>query len=152
MDRFTGDQLREFEDAFFMFCQYDKQGTSYILSTELREMLKIIGYNPMDEQLESLTILIDADGNGRIEFHELVDLIDNLETKEKIGKEARDSFNAFDFLEEGYVAANDLKEALFYIMEKASDEDKKNIVKHFKLEKNRKIPFEEFKEMIIIKK
>ena len=48
MDRFTGDQLREFEDAFFMFCQYDKQGTSYILSTELREMLKIIGYNPMD--------------------------------------------------------------------------------------------------------
>ena len=45
---------------------------------------------------------------------------------------ARDSFNAFDFLEEGYVAANDLKEALFYIMEKASDEDKKNIVKHFK--------------------
>ena len=45
---------------------------------------------------------------------------------------ARDSFNAFDFLGEGFVAANDLKEALFYIMEKASEEDKQNIVKHFK--------------------
>ncbi|XP_066921236.1 calmodulin-like protein 3 isoform X1 [Clytia hemisphaerica] len=152
MDRFTEEQIREFEDAFCMFCKYDKQNNGYILSTELREMLKIVGFNPTDSTLETLTILIDEDGNGRIEFTELVDLIDKLETQEKALKEARDSFNAFDFLGEGFVAANDLKEALFYIMEKASEEDKQNIVKHFKLEKNRKIEFEEFKEMIIMKK
>lgn len=91
MERFSVDQLREFEDAFLMFCKYDKQGTGYILSIELRDMLKIIGYNPTDETLETLTIVIDADGNGRIEFHEFVDLIDHLETDEKADKEGKAS-------------------------------------------------------------
>lgn len=33
---------------------------------------------------------------------------------------------------EGYVAANDVKEALLHIMEKAPEDDKENIIKHFK--------------------
>lgn len=97
MERFSVDQLRELEDAFFMFCKYDKQNTGYILSSELRDMLKIIGFNPTDETLETLTIVIDADGNGRIEFHELVDLIDNLETDEKATKEGK-KFFIFHFI------------------------------------------------------
>ena len=45
---------------------------------------------------------------------------------------ARDCFNAFDFLGEGYVTANDIKEALMHIMEKSSEQDKSNILKYFK--------------------
>ena len=64
MERFSVDQLREFEDAFLMFCKYDKQGTGHILSIELRDMLKIIGYNPTDETLETLTIVIVQTGTA----------------------------------------------------------------------------------------
>ena len=45
---------------------------------------------------------------------------------------ARDAFNAFDFLGEGFVSANDVKEALMHIMEKAPDSDKENIINHFR--------------------
>ena len=47
----------------------------------------ISGYNPTDKLLENLTIVIDADGNGQIEFNEFIDLIDKLETAEKADKE-----------------------------------------------------------------
>jgi len=148
MNRFTQDQIREYNDAF---CMYDKENVGSIPSTELRDMLKLIGYNPTDQLLENLSILIDLDGNGRIDFDEFIDLIDQLETEEKNMKEAHDAFNAFDFMGDGFVAANDVKEALMHIMEKAPAEDKENIIKHFKLDKNRKIYFEEFQEMITLR-
>ena len=37
--------------------------------------------------LENLTIIIDNDGNGRVDFEEFIDLIDKLETDEKNTKE-----------------------------------------------------------------
>ena len=87
MERFTADQLREYEDAFCMFAKYDKENKMYIQSIGLRDMLKTIGFNPTDNELETITIMIDADGNGRIELHEYIDLIDQLLTEEKEVKE-----------------------------------------------------------------
>ena len=49
----------------------------------------ISGYNPTDKLLENLTIVIDADGNGQIEFNEFIDLIDKLETAEKADREGK---------------------------------------------------------------
>ena len=46
MERFTKDQIRDYNDAF---CMFDVQGKGYIPSTDLREMLKTIGYNPTDQ-------------------------------------------------------------------------------------------------------
>ena len=80
-----------------------------------------------------------------------------METEEKNDKEARDAFNAFDYLGHGYIAAWDIKEALFFVMGKGTvkemkDEVKQDIVKHFKLEQNRKIYFQEFKDMLTMKR
>ncbi|XP_057294041.1 calmodulin-beta-like [Hydractinia symbiolongicarpus] len=146
MNRFTPDQIREYNDAF---CLLDSQNKGFILSTQLRDMLKTIGYNPTDKDLENLTILVD-DGNGEIDFNEFMDLIDRLETEEKNQQEARIAFNAFDFMGEGFVAANDIKEALVHIMEKADEKDLQAVIKHFKLEQNRKISFPEFKDMMTL--
>ena len=80
MNRFTDEQIQEFHVAFVMF---DKNNVGSILSIHLREMLKIIGFNPTDQILENMTIEIDSDKNGGIDFHEFIDLIDRLETDEK---------------------------------------------------------------------
>ena len=56
MERFTPEQIREYNDAFVMF---DADGSGDILVSELREMLKTVGFNPTDEVLEIMTIVID---------------------------------------------------------------------------------------------
>lgn len=45
---------------------------------------------------------------------------------------ARIAFNAFDFMGEGFIAANDIKQALIHIMEKADEKDLQAVIKHFK--------------------
>lgn len=45
---------------------------------------------------------------------------------------ARNAFHAFDFLNKGYVTAFDLKAALLYVVEKASEKDKDDFIKFFK--------------------
>ena len=79
MNRFTPDQIREYNDAF---CLLDTGNKGYIPSTMLRDMLKTIGCNPTDVDLENITIVID-DGNGEIDFDEFMLLITQLETSEK---------------------------------------------------------------------
>ena len=49
MDKFTPEQIREFNDAF---CMFDTKDVGFIESSEIREMLKTIGYNPPDDILE----------------------------------------------------------------------------------------------------
>ena len=59
MNRFTEEQIREYNDAFVMF---DVDGSGDILVTELRDMLKTIGFNPTDVVLENMTVVIDEVG------------------------------------------------------------------------------------------
>ena len=56
MNRFTPEQVREYNDAFAMF---DVDGSGDILAIELREMLKTIGFNPTDFTLERMILQID---------------------------------------------------------------------------------------------
>lgn len=144
----TDDMLQTYQDAFCMF----ENHLGVIKCELLRDVLKTLGFNPTDVELENMTIMADADGNNELDFDEFVDLTRRLQSDEKETKAARDSFNAFDFMGEGYIAANDIKEALLYIMEKAPEADKLNIIKHFKLDKNRRITFAEFKDMITLKR
>ena len=45
---------------------------------------------------------------------------------------AQVAFNAFDFMGEGFVSANDVKEAIICVMEKADEIDVQKVIKHFK--------------------
>ena len=45
---------------------------------------------------------------------------------------AHDAFNAFDFMGRGYIPAHDIKEALMFIMMKASKKEQEKVIKHFK--------------------
>ena len=84
MEYFTKAETEEYNDAF---CLFDKEDRGYITPPELRDMLKTIGRNPTDDILEQLTITVDEDGNGVIDFAEFMKLLQNLETEEMVEKE-----------------------------------------------------------------
>ena len=84
MGKLTGDQIRELNDAFVMF---DNAGKGYILSQNLREVLKCLGYNPMDKELQMLQLSVDSDGNGQLDFPEFCMLIEKLDVPEKVEEE-----------------------------------------------------------------
>ena len=84
MERFTPTQVREFNDAFYM---YDAEGKGIIASTELRNLFGTIGMNPTDKLIEIFRTELEEDGEGTVDFEGFIQLIDRLETEQKEDRE-----------------------------------------------------------------
>ena len=68
-DSLTEEQIAEFKEAFSLF---DKDGDGTITTKELGTVMRSLGKNPTEDELQSLVKQADADGNGTIDFPEFI--------------------------------------------------------------------------------
>ena len=55
----SGDQISEFKEAFALF---DKDGDGTITTSELATVMRSLGQNPSDKDLDDMIREVDADG------------------------------------------------------------------------------------------
>lgn len=65
----TEEQIAEFKEAFSLF---DKDGDGTITSKELGTVMRSLGQNPTEAELQDMINEVDADGNGDIDFPEFL--------------------------------------------------------------------------------
>ena len=63
----TPEQQVEYREAFALF---DKNGDGTITVTELGTVMRSLGNNPTETELQDMINEVDADGNGTLEFDE----------------------------------------------------------------------------------
>ena len=68
----TMGQFTEFKDAFSIFDK-DKDGT--IPTKELGTVVRSLGMNPTEAELQVMTNKLDADGNGTIQFSKYLTMV-----------------------------------------------------------------------------
>ena len=68
----TRAQVQEFKEAFDIF---DVDGGGTITVEELEEVMKSLGQKPTKAQLEATVREIDADGDGEVEYEEVISFI-----------------------------------------------------------------------------
>ena len=68
----TEEQKTEYREAFALF---DKNGDGTITVFELGTVMKSLGTNPTDSELQDMINEVDADGNGTLEFDEFCQLM-----------------------------------------------------------------------------
>ena len=61
----TEEQIAEFKEAFTLF---DKDGDDTITTKELGTVMQSLGQNPTEAELQDMINVVDADGNGTIDF------------------------------------------------------------------------------------
>ena len=66
-DQLTEEQIAEFKEAFSLF---DKDGDGTITTKELGTVMRSLGQNPTEAELQDMINEIDADGSGTIDAHE----------------------------------------------------------------------------------
>ena len=68
----TDEQIAEFKEAFSLF---DKNGDGKITTTELGTIMRSLGLNPTQAELQSMINEVDANSNGTIDFPEFLSLM-----------------------------------------------------------------------------
>ena len=71
-DTLTEEQIAEFKEAFSLF---DKDGDGTITTKELGTVMRSLGQNPTEAELQDMINEVDADGNGTIDFPEFLTMM-----------------------------------------------------------------------------
>nr|5COC_A Chain A, Immunoglobulin G-binding protein A,Calmodulin [synthetic construct] len=64
--------IAEFKEAFSLF---DKDGDGTITTKELGTVMRSLGQNPTEAELQDMINEVDADGNGTIDFPEFLTMM-----------------------------------------------------------------------------
>ncbi|KAK4430155.1 putative calcium-binding protein CML16 [Sesamum alatum] len=101
------DQLKQLKDIFDRF-DMDRDGS--LTQLELAALLRSLGLRPTGDQIHILLAKMDANGNGFIEFEELVEaILPDIDEQVLINQEQlMKVFRSFDRDGNGYITAAEL--------------------------------------------
>ncbi|KAK4423628.1 putative calcium-binding protein CML16 [Sesamum alatum] len=107
MAKVQSEQLKQLKDIFNRF-DMDRDGS--ITQLELAALLRSLGVKPTGDQIHVLLANMDANGNGSIEFEELVDaMLPDINEQVLMNQDQlMEVFRSFDRDGNGYITAAEL--------------------------------------------
>ncbi|XP_054844189.1 uncharacterized protein LOC129335564 [Eublepharis macularius] len=144
----TEEQLAEFKEAFSLF---DKDGDGAITTKELGTVMRSLGHNPTEAELQAMISDIDANRSGTVDFAEFLSLMAK-RTRDSDGEEEiRDAFRVFDKDESGYISAAELRHVMINLGEKLTDEEVDEMIREADVDVDGKLNYEEFVRVMMEK-
>ncbi|KAI6040790.1 calmodulin-like protein [Pisolithus marmoratus] len=135
------EQIAEFKEAFSLF---DQDGDGRITKDELGTLMRSLGQNPTEAELQNMIGAIDADADGTIDFQEFLTMME-LMTRDTDGeKEMREAFNVFDVDGNGYVSAAELQQVMTRLGERLTRADVEEMIREADTNGDGEISLEEF--------
>jgi calmodulin len=138
----------EFKEVFSLF---DKDGDGTISTTELGTVMRALGQNPTEQEIEQMIEEVDVDGNGEIDFDEFCNLMLKKMKESEPEEELVEVFKIFDKDNNGKIDWYDLKDVFKELGEKVTDEDLKEMIEEHDNDNDKALNFEEFVRMLMAK-
>ena len=112
VDQLTEEQIAEFKEAFSLF---DKDGDGTITTKELGTVMRSLGQNPTEAELQDMINEVDVDGNGTIDFPEFLSLMARKMKDTDTEEELIEAFKVFDRDGNGLISAAELRYILNFL-------------------------------------
>ncbi|KAJ3802077.1 calmodulin-like protein [Lentinula aff. detonsa] len=110
-------------DQLEAFSLFDKDGDGTITTLELGTVMRSLGQNPTDAELQDMINEVDVDGNGTIDFNEFLAMMEKKFKDTDSEEEIRQAFQVFDKDGNGTISAKELKAVMESLGEKLSDQE-----------------------------
>ncbi|KAF3642078.1 Calmodulin [Capsicum annuum] len=145
-DQLTDDQISEFKEAFSLF---DKDGDGCITTKELGTVMRSLGQNPTEAELQDMINEVDADGNGTIDFPEFLNLMAKKMKDTDSEEELKEAFRVFDKDQNGFISAAELRHVMTNLGEKLTDEEVDEMIREADVDGDGQINYEEFVKVMM---
>ena len=100
----TEDEIEEIKEAFEL---NDKDGDGTITTKELDTVMRSLGQNPTEAELEDMIKEVDAEGNGTLDYPEFLSLMARKMKDTDTKEELVEAFKVFDRDGNGLISAPD---------------------------------------------
>ncbi|KAF4316304.1 hypothetical protein G195_010244 [Phytophthora kernoviae 00238/432] len=145
-DQLTEEQIAEFKEAFSLF---DKDGDGTITTKELGTVMRSLGQNPTEAELQDMINEVDADGNGTIDFPEFLTMMARKMKDTDSEEEILEAFKVFDKDGNGFISAAELRHIMTNLGEKLTDEEVDEMIREADIDGDGQINYEEFVKMMM---
>jgi len=139
------EKIAEFRAAFELFDK-DKDGT--ITTNELGTIMRNMGHNPTEDELNNMVGEIDLDGNGTLDFNEFLGLMVIKMRDSKEGDELMEAFKVFDRDGNGYITSLELRLIMHNLGEEIAEDEVDLMIREADIDNDGQIDYEEFVKMI----
>merc|ERR1712126_515944 len=147
-DQLTEEQIAEFKEAFSLF---DKDGDGTITTKELGTVMRSLGQNPTEAELQDMINEVDADGNGTIDFPEFLTMMTRRMKYTDSQEEIREAFRVFDKDGNGFISAAELRNVMSNLGEKLTEDEIDKLIREADVDGDGQINYEEFVTVMISK-
>jgi len=147
MDLLDNSQKARLQRAFSIF---DKDDSGKISHTEMMGVLRLLGNNPTNGELEDIIRSIDLNKDGFIDFDEFARVWwvrEQQQLEADFEDELQLAFEVFDTDGSGVITREELREKLTTLGEKLSEEEVEELLAEADTDKSGTISFEEFKAL-----
>ena len=116
----TEEQIADAKEAFSYF---DKDGDGTITRKELCTVMRSLGQNPTEAELQVMISEADADGSGTIDFPEFLTMVARKMKEAHREDEIREAFRVFDKDGNGFISAAELGHVMNNLGENLTKEE-----------------------------
>jgi len=140
------EQITDFKDAFKKF---DQDGSGEISTAELGTVMRMLGHELKQYQLEDCIAIVDADGSGSVDLDEFLDLM-KMKTKEAEEEtEVKEAFRILDRDNKGEINTSIIKEILMKLDDEITEADVDEMIYEIDEDGSGWVDYDEFKTLML---
>ncbi|KAG1838149.1 hypothetical protein DFJ58DRAFT_814683 [Suillus subalutaceus] len=147
-DELSEEQIAEFKEAFALF---DIDGDGSITTKELGTVMRSIGQNPTEAELQDMINEVDADGNGTLDFTEFLTMMARKMRDTDREDEIKEAFKVFDEDGNGYINPAELRHVMMNLGEKLTEAEVNEMIREADIDGDGQINYDEFVKMMLSK-
>lgn len=125
--------------------------TGSITTKELGTVMRSLGQNPTEAELQEMINDVDVDGNGTIDFPEFLTLMARKVKNNESEDELKEAFRVFDKDQNGFISAEELRHVMTNLGEKLTDADVTEMIREADADGDGQINYDEFVKVMLAK-